>query len=251
MPDAISELTALEHAVEAAVTRRDGAFLATVYSDDFVFQHGTGRVDDKASWIGSMRSVGPGAAARTLSELAVEPHGDVATATALISVAPAAGRAYTIRYLRVYARRDGRWQMVSHRTILQVPVPPPPAVDFALAAAIAPTPPERYATGFEFTEGPLWHPEGWWSCVDYRSNPHAIWRLAADGAHQPLLRPSGQANGCTFDRDGNLVFCQAGERRLARRLADGRGEAGDCPVPEQGRRHCHVFIRGESGKKFR
>ncbi len=225
MADTTSELSALEHAVEAAVTRKDAAFLDTVYSADFVFQHGTRRVDDKASWLDSLRGGGPAAASRTLSELAVEPHGDVATTTALISVVAATGRVYSIRYVRVYAQRDGRWQMLSHRTLLQVPVPPPPAVDFALAAAIAPTPPERYATGFEFTEGPLWHLEGWWSCVDYRSDPYAIWRVAADGAHQVLLRPSGQANGCTFDANGNLVFCQAGERRLARLLPDGRVEA--------------------------
>src|SRR5262249_21632677 len=29
---------------------------------------------------------------------------------------------------------------------------------------------ERLATGFIFTEGPLWHPEGYWYFVDLRQN---------------------------------------------------------------------------------
>ena len=30
--------------------------------------------------------------------------------------------------------------------------------------------PERLATGFIFTEGPLWHPDGYWYFVDLRRN---------------------------------------------------------------------------------
>ena len=29
---------------------------------------------------------------------------------------------------------------------------------------------ERLATGFIFTEGPLWHPDGYWYFVDIRQN---------------------------------------------------------------------------------
>src|SRR5687767_2245239 len=32
------------------------------------------------------------------------------------------------------------------------------------------TTPERLATGFIFTEGPLWHPDGFWYFVDIRQN---------------------------------------------------------------------------------
>ena len=32
------------------------------------------------------------------------------------------------------------------------------------------TEPERLATGFIFTEGPLWHPDGYWYFVDLRRN---------------------------------------------------------------------------------
>ena len=38
---------------------------------------------------------------------------------------------------------------------------------------------ERLASGFVFTEGPLWHPEGYWLFVDVRAS--LIYRLAPGG----------------------------------------------------------------------
>jgi sugar lactone lactonase YvrE len=32
------------------------------------------------------------------------------------------------------------------------------------------TEPQRLASGFIFTEGPLWHPDGYWYFVDLRRN---------------------------------------------------------------------------------
>jgi gluconolactonase len=42
------------------------------------------------------------------------------------------------------------------------------------------TEPERLATGFIFTEGPLWHPDGYWYFVDLRRNQ--LLRLTPGGA---------------------------------------------------------------------
>jgi gluconolactonase len=38
---------------------------------------------------------------------------------------------------------------------------------------------ERLATGFVFTEGPLWHPDGYWLFVDVRAS--LIYRLVPGG----------------------------------------------------------------------
>ena len=38
---------------------------------------------------------------------------------------------------------------------------------------------ERLATGFVFTEGPVWHPESYWLFVDVRAN--LIYRLVPGG----------------------------------------------------------------------
>ena len=44
-----------------------------------------------------------------------------------------------------------------------------PAANY-LPEVLQTTEAERLATGFIFTEGPLWHPEGYWYFVDLRQN---------------------------------------------------------------------------------
>jgi hypothetical protein len=46
---------------------------------------------------------------------------------------------------------------------------PMPAANY-LPEVLQTTEAERLATGFIFTEGPLWHPEGYWYFVDLRQN---------------------------------------------------------------------------------
>ena len=81
---------------------------------------------------------------------------------------------------------------------------------------------ERLATGFGFTEGPLWHPDGFYYFVDIRkSNLHRI----TPGKDAELVRGStGEGNGTTFDLEGRLVICEGGNRRVTRWAADGTSE---------------------------
>ena len=44
------------------------------------------------------------------------------------------------------------------------------AIDNYLPEVLETTDPERLATGFIFTEGPLWHPDGYWYFVDLHRN---------------------------------------------------------------------------------
>jgi gluconolactonase len=92
----------------------------------------------------------------------------------------------------------------------------------ALSALIEPGPAERLATGFVFTEGPLWHPDGFYYFVDVRrSTMHRI----RPGQPAELLRSdTGEGNGTTFDLEGRLVCCEGGNRRVVRLGADGRVE---------------------------
>ena len=55
---------------------------------------------------------------------------------------------------------------------------------------------ERPATGFVFTEGPLWHPDGYWYFVDLRQNK--LFRLTP-GTAPELVRTTIGGNGTTFD----------------------------------------------------
>jgi gluconolactonase len=78
---------------------------------------------------------------------------------------------------------------------------------------------QRLATGFVFTEGPLWHPDGYWLFVDIRTK--TIHRLLAGGQTEAFRENSGSSNGLTFDLDGNLIVCEMDNRQVTRRSADG------------------------------
>lgn len=76
------------------------------------------------------------------------------------------------------------------------------------------------ASGFVFTEGPLWHPDGYLLFVDIRQS--LILRLGREGQVEVVRRDSGAANGLTFDLRGRLVMCEGDNRRVTRMEADGR-----------------------------
>jgi gluconolactonase len=77
----------------------------------------------------------------------------------------------------------------------------------------------RLDTGFTFTEGPAWHPDGFWYFVDVRESK--FYRIKP-GAKAELLRENtGEGNGTTFDPEGRLIQCEGGNRRVTRWPADG------------------------------
>ena len=80
--------------------------------------------------------------------------------------------------------------------------------------------PVTVAEGFQFTEGPVWHPEGWLLFSDIPAN--TIYRYIAGGRPEPYLTPSRHANGLTFDRQGRLLACEHGGRQVSRMAADGK-----------------------------
>jgi gluconolactonase len=101
-------------------------------------------------------------------------------------------------------------------------------VDDGLDKIIAPgTKLEKLATGFEFTEGPAWHPEGYLVYSD--PNTNVIYAYKPENGNVEIYRTkSGYAginigeyhqpgsNGLTFDHEGRLTICQHGERRVIR-----------------------------------
>ena len=74
--------------------------------------------------------------------------------------------------------------------------------------------PELLATGFQFTEGPVWHPEGYLLFSDIPAD--RIYRWRPEGVVDVWRQPSGNSNGLTLDRDNLLVACEHGNRRVSR-----------------------------------
>ena len=80
---------------------------------------------------------------------------------------------------------------------------------------------EQIATGFGFTEGPLW-------CGDYLlfsdipRNRIVCWQMRSYGPELTTFRnPSGNSNGLTLDRSGRLIACEHSTRRVTRTEVDG------------------------------
>ena len=80
---------------------------------------------------------------------------------------------------------------------------------------------ERLATGFKFTEGPLWHPDGFYYFVDIRSNQ--LLRITP-GQKPEVVRETQEGNGTTFDLQGRLVNCEGARRAVTRLGHDGKVE---------------------------
>ena len=80
---------------------------------------------------------------------------------------------------------------------------------------------ERLATGFRWCEGPVWFGDGrylLWS--DIPNNSLMKWEEET-GAVSVFRKPSAFANGNTRDRQGRLVTCEHGGRRVTRTEHDG------------------------------
>lgn len=104
-------------------------------------------------------------------------------------------------------------------------------VDPALDALIAPEATvERVATGFSFTEGPLWHGNRLWfsdvsgdvlRSVDDAGRVEELIANAGGLANPPAGKSIGP-NGLAPDRDGTVLMTQMGARRIVRIGADRR-----------------------------
>ena len=81
-------------------------------------------------------------------------------------------------------------------------------------------PVKRLATGFDWVEGPVWF--GDHGCLMFSDIPNnRILRWSDDGI-TTFRAPSNYANGHTRDRQGRLVSCEHGQRRVTRTEWDGR-----------------------------
>src|SRR5437879_8528225 len=78
---------------------------------------------------------------------------------------------------------------------------------------------ECLAKGFQFTEGPLWCPDGSLLFQDIKAE--RTYRLAADRSVALLRERTEASNGQTFSADGRIIFCEQNGRRVSRMARDG------------------------------
>jgi gluconolactonase len=79
---------------------------------------------------------------------------------------------------------------------------------------------ERVATGFTFTEGPIWNAEG--EFLLFSDMPGDVRRRWSEAAGvEEILNPSRKCNGMVYDSAGNLLVCEHVTSSLVRERPDG------------------------------
>jgi hypothetical protein len=124
---AAAEVLAFERNMEAAVVRGDVAYVDRVSARDLSFTHGDGwtkggqplLVDDRAAFLKRVENKQYNA--RDLDSVKVEMHGDIAITygryVAQNRTGDPAKSWFSVWFERVYAKRNGQWLYVSHRTV--------------------------------------------------------------------------------------------------------------------------------------
>src|SRR6058998_2928011 len=92
----------------------------------------------------------------------------------------------------------------------------------ALSGILETSTAERLATGFGFTEGPLWHPDGFYYFVYIRKSH--LHRITPGKPPELVSANTGEGNGTAFDLQGRLVSCEGGHRRVTRWSSDAKSE---------------------------
>jgi gluconolactonase len=81
---------------------------------------------------------------------------------------------------------------------------------------------ETVATGFGFTEGPVWDPAGFLYVSDEEINK--IFRVYVNDGHKEELISLGDPDGSTYDRQGRLIDCASVLRAIIAISKDGKYE---------------------------
>ena len=122
-----AEVLKFERDMEAAVVRGDVAYVDRVSAPDLSFTHGDGwttggkplLVDDRKAFL--KRVENKQYLVRDLDSVKVEMHGDIAITygryVAQMRNGEPKGSWFSVWFERVYAKRNGQWLYVSHRTV--------------------------------------------------------------------------------------------------------------------------------------
>ena len=125
--DAAAEVLAFERALEAAVVQGDVAYVDSMTAPDLTFTHGDGwttggkplLVDDRKAFLKRVEDRIYNV--RDLDSVKVETHGDIAITYGRYVAQSRTGTPgkmwFSVWFERVYAKRDGHWWYVSHRTV--------------------------------------------------------------------------------------------------------------------------------------
>lgn len=115
------------------------------------------------------------------------------------------------------SRSQAAWEPASRYPDPAVKVLDPSFARYRLTNAAV----ERIATGNRWCEGPVWFGDGRYLLWSDIPNDRIMRWDETSGAVSEFRKPAGHANGNTRDRQGRLVTCEHGGRRVTRTEYDG------------------------------
>ena len=99
-----------------AMAAKDYATLDAVIADDLIYAHSTARLDTKRSLIDNMKSGATVYTSVEPSDVKAQDLGETVVLTGIAQinvVSKGTPNAFGVRFTDVYARRNGKWQMVT------------------------------------------------------------------------------------------------------------------------------------------
>ena len=99
-----------------AMAQKDIATLNELIADDLVYTHSSARLDTKQSLIGNMEAGSTVYTSVVPSDVKAQDLGDTVVLTGFCRISVNAGgrpNSFGVRFTDVYAKKDGRWQMVT------------------------------------------------------------------------------------------------------------------------------------------
>jgi hypothetical protein len=119
------EVLAFRDVVSKAVTAKDFAKLRAIYADSFTHTHGSAKMDGKDARIVAMLAADPAIENAPVEELSVRVFGsNMAIVTGKSPILnKAEGKFYDFRWIAVYAKSGGAWQLAASQAT-RLPVAP-------------------------------------------------------------------------------------------------------------------------------
>jgi ketosteroid isomerase-like protein len=110
------EIIQLDRQRMAAMAQRDMATLDRIIADDLIYTHSSARIDTKMTLMRAMESGTTVYTSVEPSEVVAQDFGNIVVLTGVAAISVTSGgtpNSFRVRFIDVYANRNGRWQMVT------------------------------------------------------------------------------------------------------------------------------------------
>jgi ketosteroid isomerase-like protein len=120
----VEDVNAAEEARYAVMIAQDRGAMAAILADEFIYHQPSGNVQNKAGYIDQITGGDVKINRAERYDIRINVYGDTATATGSTRVdvvLKGEPRLFDLRFLDVWVKRDGRWQIVARQSAYKAP----------------------------------------------------------------------------------------------------------------------------------